>query len=250
MSMVSQPGGGRGGWFPVLRVLPRLILGAFAAPLIVAIAMPARSQAQEPAGAAITMTPVEVKALVEHLQKHYKATQSFSAKFTETITRVGGPPLERQGSVYYSKPGRVRFDFTSPQPETLVSDGTTFYDYDPGLNQVMETPLKNVLRTKSAAAFLMGVGNIAHEFDAMPMVGDEANLKSLRLTPKAGGGDRIGLGIDPANFNIVILQLTDALGNVTVFHFEDIRINVPIEAELFAFKIPAGADIVGPQQPQ
>jgi outer membrane lipoprotein carrier protein len=247
--MVYYPGVGNGGRFPEFRVLHRLTLVAFALVLMF-IAMPAGSFAQQPAGAAITMTPVEVKALVEHLQKHYQATQSFSAKFTETITRVGAPPLERQGSVYYRKPGRVRFDFTSPQPETLVSDGTTFYDYDPGLNQVMETPLKNVLRTKSAAAFLMGVGNIAHEFDAMPAIADSANLQSLALTPKGGGSDRIKLGIDPANFNIVTLHLTDALGNVTIFHFEDIRINVPIEAELFAFKVPAGADIVGPQQPQ
>src|ERR1700744_375662 len=74
------------------------------------------------AEAAMSVAPPEVKALVEHLQKHYQATGSFSAKFSETITRVGGPPEERRGTVYYSKPGRVRFDFTSPQLETLVSD--------------------------------------------------------------------------------------------------------------------------------
>jgi outer membrane lipoprotein carrier protein len=200
---------------------------------------------QAQADGAVTVTPPELKALVEHLQKHYQATESFSAKFTETITRVGGPPEERQGTVYYSKPGRVRFDFTSPQPETLVSDGTTFYDYDPGLNQVMQTPLKKILKTRSAAAFLMGAGDIEREFDASPGAEDTASQKSLWLTPK-GGGDRIELGIDPANFNIVTLQLGDALGNVTVFHFDDIRVNVPLEATLFAFKIPAGADIVGP----
>jgi outer membrane lipoprotein carrier protein len=201
--------------------------------------------AEARAEAAVTVTSPDVKALVEHLQKHYQSTESFSAKFSETIARVGAPPEERRGTVYYSKPGRVRFDFTSPQAETLVSDGTTFYDYDPGLNQVMETPLKNVLKTRSAAAFLMGAGDIEREFHAAPGGEDTAGLKSLRLTPR-GGGDAIGLGIDPANFNIVTLQLGDALGNVTVFQFDDIRVNVPLEASLFAFKAPAGADIVNP----
>ena len=197
------------------------------------------------AEAATITNPPQLKMLVEHLQKHYQATQSFSAKFVETITRVGTPPQERQGAVYYRKPGRIRFDFTSPQPETLVSDGTTFYDYDPGLNQVMETPLNNVLKTRSAAAFLMGAGDIEREFNATPGPPSEDNLQTIRLTPK-GGGDRIELGVDPADFNITTLQLNDALGNITLFHFDDIRVNVPLEESLFAFKVPAGADIVNP----
>ena len=109
----------------------------------------------------------------------------------------------------------------------------------------METPLKNVLKTRSAAAFLMGVGDLDREFDAAPGAIGSSSLKSLQLTPK-GGGDRIELGIDPVNFNIVTLRLGDALGNVTLFHFDDIRVNVPLEAALFAFKVPAGADIVAP----
>ena len=199
--------------------------------------------------AATIANPPQLKVLVEHLQKHYQATQSFSAKFTETITRVGAPPQQRQGTVYYRKPGRIRFDFTSPQPETLVSDGTTFYDYDSGLNQVMETPLRNVLKTRSAAAFLMGAGDLEREFDAAPGAASADNLQTVQLTPK-GGGDRIDLGMDQANFNIVSLQLNDALGNITLFHFDDIRINVPLEEALFAFKVPAGADIVSPSGPQ
>lgn len=201
------------------------------------------------ARAATIANPPQLKVLVEHLQKHYQATQSFSAKFTETITRVGAPPQERQGTVYYRKPGRIRFDFTSPQAETLVSDGTTFYDYDSGLNQVMETPLKNVLKTRSAAAFLMGAGDLEHEFDAAPGPASADNLQTIQLTPK-GGGDRIDLGMDQTNFNIVTLQLNDALGNVTLFHFDDIRINVPLEEALFAFKVPAGADVVSPSGSQ
>jgi len=201
------------------------------------------------ARAATIANPPQLKVLVEHLQKHYQATQSFSAKFTETITRVGAPPQERQGTVYYRKPGRIRFDFTSPQAETLVSDGTTFYDYDSGLNQVMETPLKSVLKTRSAAAFLMGAGDLEREFDAAPGPASADNLQTIQLTPK-GGGDRIDLGMDQTNFNIVTLQLNDALGNVTVFHFDDIRINVPLEEALFAFKVPAGADVVSPSGPQ
>jgi len=222
----------------------RVLLALGAAPILLLVSL---SLAIQPARAATIAEPeyAQFKFLLEHLQKHYQASQSFSAKFKEVITRVGGPPQEREGSVYYRKPGRMRFDFTSPQPETLVSDGSTFYDYDPGLNQVMETPLKNVVKTKSVAAFLMGAGDLQRDFVASPGPSGSGadNLRVILLTPK-GGGDQIELGLDPATFNIVTLRLKDALGNVTLFHFDDIRINVPLEEALFAFKVPEGADIV------
>jgi hypothetical protein len=113
----------------------------------------------------------------------------------------------------------------------------------------METPLSSVLKTRSAAAFLMGAGNLEREFDAIPGPPSKDNLQTIQLIPR-GGGDRIELGMDPANFNIVTLQLNDALGNVTIFHFDDIRVNVPLEEALFAFKVPAGADIVSPSGTQ
>ena len=190
-----------------------------------------------------------LKTLMARLQRHYQETESFGASFKQTITRVGAPPKDRDGTVYYERPGRIRFEFSDPQPETIVSDGVLLHDYDPGLNQVMETPLKNVLKTRSAAAFLMGAGDLEREFNAAPGLASADNLQTVQLTPK-GGGDRIDLGMDQANFNIVSLQLNDALGNVTLFHFDDIRINVPLEEALFAFKVPAGADIVSPSGPQ
>jgi outer membrane lipoprotein carrier protein len=238
---------GRNGFVRQLRAMSARSVALVSA-LVAGIAVANAGSIKAAEGATIA-NPPQLKMTVEHLQKHYQATQSFSAKFVETITRVGAPPQERQGTVYYRKPGRIRFDFTSPQPETLVSDGTTFYDYDPGLNQVMETPLSNVLKTRSAAAFLMGAGNLEREFDAAPGPPSEDNLQTIHLTPR-GGGDQIVLGMDPSNFNIVTLQLNDALGNVTSFHFDDIRFNVPLEETLFAFKVPAGADIVSPSGTQ
>ena len=40
------------------------------------------------------------------------------------------------------------------------------------------------------------------------------------------------------------MRLVDALGNVTLLHFNDIQTNVSIEPSRFDFKIPAGADVV------
>ncbi len=202
----------------------------------------ARILAQETGAAA----PEDLNTLLAHLQHHYQQTNSFSASFKETIARVGAPPQERSGRVDYLKPGRVRFEFGDPQPETIVSDGKLLYDYDPGLNQVMETPLKNAIKTQAVAAFLLGAGNVERDFKASrPVSPADDGLIHVLLTPKRGG-DPIDLGLEPHTLNIASLRLADALGNVTKISFSDIDINAAIESSRFAFKTPAGADVVTP----
>lgn len=186
----------------------------------------------------------DLKTLLAHLQRHYQETNSFSAAFKQTVTRVGAPPKDRIGTVYYHKPGRLRFDFGAPQPENIVSDGKVLYDYDPGLNQVIETPLKNAIKTQAAAAFLLGVGNVQRDFKATrPSAPSNDGLTHLLLTPKRGGDD-IEIGLDPHTMNITSLKLADALGNITELHLSDIQTKVSIEASRFEFKTPDGADVV------
>jgi outer membrane lipoprotein-sorting protein len=63
------------------------------------------------------------------------------------------------------------------------------------------------------------------------------------LKPK-GEGDPVELGVDPATSNIVTLRLADAMGNVTLLRFDEIRTNPPLDPSVFSFKVPPGADIV------
>lgn len=187
-----------------------------------------------------------LKSTLAKLQRHYQETDSFRATFKQTISRVGAPPKVRTGMVYFEKPGRVRFDFGDPQPETIVSDGKLLYDYDPGLNQVMETPLKGAIKTQAAAAFLLGVGDIQRDFKAT-RIAMPANdgLSHLLMTPKHGGED-IAVALDPHTMNIMSLRIADALGNITEFQFNGIETNVAIEASRFDFRAPDGADVIMP----
>jgi len=200
--------------------------------------------------AASAASRAESRSLVAHLQRHYQQTDSFKANFKETVTRAGAPARVRSGVIYYRKPGRLRWEFADPQPETIVSDGSLIYDYDSGLNQVVETPLKSAFKSQSAAAFLLGVGKVDRDFETAPVASPPADgLDHAVLTPK-GGGEPIELGIDRKTFNIVTLAVTDALGNRTEFEFSAVERNLALESSLFAFTVPAGADIVSSQGQQ
>jgi outer membrane lipoprotein carrier protein len=200
-------------------------------------------------------TSSQLKTLLERLQKHYQQTESFSAKFKEQITPAGGAKREREGTVYYRKPGRMRWEFGGQDPgqgqELIVSDGKQLYSYQPDLNQVIETPVEQAFRSSSVAAFLLGIGNIERDFEAkLPTASAPADgLKHVVLKPK-NAGDTIEMGLDAKTLDLQTLRLTDALGDITELSFTNINYGAPLDDKLFAFIPPAGADIVkAPQQP-
>ncbi len=187
-----------------------------------------------------------LKTLLDRLQRHYQQTTSFRAKFQETLTLAGNAEMRRQrdGTVYYRKPGRMRWEFGGSEPETIVSDGTTLFTYQPDLNQVIETPLEQAFRSSSAAAFLLGVGDLERDFQAAPpSAAPSDGLKHVVLTPRAGG-DTIEMGLDPATLDIRTLRVTDQVGNVTYLGFSEIKTGLALDDKMFMFTPPAGTDIV------
>jgi len=198
------------------------------------------------AGAVISPgpAPANLDMLLDRIQQHYQSTKSFSARFDETITRLGAAPLQRSGIIYYEKPGKLRWEFEGSQPETIVSDGKTIYDYDPALNQVVETPLAQASRSDAAAAFLLGAGNVKRDFKAEAIKApNSSGLVHVALTPKQGG-QIIEAGIERKTYNIATLSFGDAMGNRTNLSFSNIELNRPLHASQFMFTPPDGADIV------
>ena len=220
----------------------RKVLPAFlAATALVLAAAPLHSETMAPAGAPVSK---DLKQVLDRLQRHYHDTNSFTAKFNEEIATVGAPKRQRQGTVSFRKPGWMRWEFSDPEKQTIVSDGTTLYSYDPDLNQVLKTPLKQALKSSSATSFLLGIGNINRDFKAaFAHPAAPTGLVDLILDAKTGGY-KIEVGLDPTTYNLMTLTLTDQLGDVTKIDFSDIHDNVELPDSNFAFNAPAGADIV------
>ena len=191
-----------------------------------------------------------LKETLDGLQRHYRETQSFSAKFVEEISPVGAPKRTRTGTVYFRKPGQMRWDFEEPSKELIVSDGTELYNYDPELNQVVEAPLAQALRSPGATEFLLGVGDVTKDFNASLITDTPADgLTHLKLVPKKQG-NTVELGLEARSYKIQSIRVIDQLGNVTALRFTDIASNGSIQDSIFKFTPPVGADIVRSGTPE
>jgi outer membrane lipoprotein carrier protein len=221
--------------------MPRTIFPVIAFVLATATAVPGQSETVAQVSAPWSS---DLKQVLSRLQRHYRDTNSFSAKFNEVITTVGAPKRERSGVVSFRKPGRMRWEFAAPEVQTIVSDGEMLYSYDPELNQVVQTPLKQALKSSSATSFLLGMGNINRDFKAAFANSIASDGLVHLLLDSKGGGYKIEIGLDPKTYNLMTLTLTDQLGDVTKVDFSDIHNNVELPDSTFAFKTPAGADVV------
>lgn len=216
-------------------VLAALGLMAFGLPAVRALAV-------EDSGAR-TAQPAK-SAVLDRIQDHYQHTMSFSAKFTDEITGMGGTKRKRTGRLFYKRPGRMRWEFDPPQTETVVANGHKLYDYQPDLNQVIELPIERAFKSATPLAFLLGMGDIRRDFNASLLApAPSDSLLRVLLVPKTGG-DRIEMGLNPSTYDLMAVRVTDAMGNLTSIHFSAVRTNVQLADSLFNFEAPPGADVV------
>jgi outer membrane lipoprotein carrier protein len=203
-----------------------------------------------PAKAQESATPCarqDLSRLTSQIQRYYQATGSFRASFAEQITPFSGAPKTRHGKIYFQRPGKMRWDFAPPDNETIVSDGTTLYSYQPDLNQVVEVPISKAFSSSVATAFLLGVGRLQQDFQpTWPAAQPTDGSVSVVLKPKPGQGSHhtVGLEVDPRTCSIKTVRIEDQIGNVTTIQFLNPQTNVALDASLFYFKIPPGADVI------
>lgn len=91
-------------------------------------ALPAHAQANLSA---------EDRATLARAQGYLQALTSYRGTFVET----GSGGQRREGRFWLQRPGKMRFEYTSPAGLLVVSDGYNVKRYDPRLNVFRQVPL-------------------------------------------------------------------------------------------------------------
>jgi outer membrane lipoprotein carrier protein len=188
--------------------------------------------------------------LAQALQRNYDAVKDFSADFVHTYQ--GGvlkKRLTERGRVLIKKPGKMRWDYTSPENKQFISDGVKVYFYIPADKQVIVSSVPADAEASTPALFLAGKGRLTEDFAptliALPE-GLPAGSLALKLVPKAKQPDYdwLVLAVDPATLAIRGLVTIDAQGGTSTFAFTNLKQNVGLADNQFTFKIPRGVDVV------
>jgi len=182
------------------------------------------------------------------VESRYNRAQTLQVVFRETYTGPGQPQRSESGTLLLRKPGRMRWDYTSPHGKLFVSDGKYLWLYTPNNNQVEKMKIKESDDMRAPLAFLLGKLHFDKEFrnvQSQPVEGGTLitaepkteNLPYTRVEFVVGADDQIRR-----------VKVTGYDKSILEFDFSEEKVNPPLEAKLFQFRMPPGAELVEASQ--
>jgi outer membrane lipoprotein carrier protein len=193
----------------------------------------------------------ELDQVVNALESTYGKMADLQAEFTQVARNKSlGQDVKAEGTVYLKKGGKMRWEYKSPAPQQIVSDGTHLWVYTPELNQVNKGDAPKAL-AGPAGSFLQGLGKVREEFTVRFLnpanKTDASGRPVLDLTPKKPTPllTRLVLTLDPKDHYVVRQAvLYDQLQNTVTMSFNRVVINPGLSDTLFAFVPPKGTAVV------
>jgi chaperone LolA len=186
---------------------------------------------------------------VARVDAYLASLKTLSADFAQVVRNRDGQVVDRaSGTLSLSRPDRFRWDYRQPYLQTIVADGERLWLYDSDLEQVTVRALEAGLGS-TPAMLLSGSGKVGDAFTALALE-REGDWTWARLRPKQEGSDfdHVGLAFD-ARGELAAMELRDKLGQATVIEFGNVRRNPALDAALFRFEPPPGADVIGRAAP-
>lgn len=183
------------------------------------------------------------------LQRFVDGAKTLQAEFEQRqFDDQGNEIAVRGGTLTLARPGRFDWQYTTPYAQRIVCDGETIWNYEPDLAQVTASPAEGVLE-QTPAALLARPDTLGAQF-VLEAGGQEDGYDLLRLRPRTADADfsQVELWLD-AQGTPQRLRLHDPLGGVSDLRFAKVQRNPRIARGQFAFKPPAGVDVVRLEAP-
>jgi outer membrane lipoprotein carrier protein len=185
-----------------------------------------------------------VHDLAQRVDRHYNQIRSLKAQFTESYEGLGMKRSEA-GTLLLLKPGKMRWDYSSPAGKVFLLDGKYAWFYVRGAAQVQRTDAKKLDDLRSPLRFLLGHTQLEKELTNLTVApgpngqfiltgqpkGQENRVPKLVLTVTAEGA-------------ITGIEINEADGAITRFAFADQQPDAAVPEGAFHFTPPQGVPVV------
>lgn len=198
--------------------------------------------------AATASSAVDVHAIAQAVDNHYNHLRTLQAEFSESY-RGSGTERTETGTMWLKKPGKMRWDYRSPDQKLFLTDGQSAWLYLPQERQARKAPVKQLDDLRSPLGLLLGKTRLEKELQPLSLAPD---------IPPLAPGDVVLRGVPKAlaeRVNEVILEVTadDRItriivngvdGSETEYRFSDQKENVEILDQRFHFTPPPGVEVM------
>ena len=195
----------------------------------------------------------EIDRCVKNLEKQYGDMKDFHADFVQETQLASIKRIEKgAGAVWFKKPGKMLWEYKTPQAQKIILDGKTLWFYVPEDKQVMKNNFSTIPQHIVVDLF-RGKIAIQEKFKVSFVQEEMKNNKkeiSLELLPLAYDPTvkKLTLWVDPEKFYIMRTCLEDEFGTRTILVFSNIAIDKNTPDATFEFIPPPGVEVFEPPQ--
>ena len=186
----------------------------------------------------------------------FESFRSYSANFQIRV-REGKRSRNMKGKIYYQKQGKLRYEFTQPQGNLIVSNGRIMWFYIKRLNVAGKQDLTLQTKTSSGRKVfqnnpITGVKRLFqkyhYRFDSQEQPRKEGDrlcfVFDLEQREKIGGYEHLTLYVDAKTYLIYKAIGDDGYGKTAEMNFSDISLNPELEGSLFQYNPSKGVSVV------
>jgi outer membrane lipoprotein carrier protein len=216
--------------------------------------------------AAVSPTSTEAKLVGAKLEARYRGAHTLVATFLERYSENGQVVRTEAGVAYFRRPGKMRWEYESPEKNVFLVDGKTAWFYVPSDHTVTRAPAKQSTDWRTPLALLAGEMKLSRVCARVelttaekpatpgnmvlycPLRGEET--KPQQATPatpdnqESAPSESVFLEVVPATGDLARVLVREKGGVEVEFKFTAWRFDPPLADSFFRFDVPPGVAIV------
>jgi outer membrane lipoprotein carrier protein len=198
------------------------------------------------------------------MEQRYRSARTLQATFLERYSEDGRTVRLESGVAYFRRPGKMRWEYQSPEKNLFLIDGKSAWFYVPADHTVTRVPAKQSTDWRTPLSLLAGemkvsricaeVASVAQEppensghvvFSCILRGEGKGARKSPASAPEAPSApDSVFFEVVSETGELVRVLIRNRGGVTVEFHFAAWRMDPPVSEPLFRFTPPLGVAIV------
>jgi outer membrane lipoprotein carrier protein len=212
-----------------------------------------------------------VRDVVAQVEARYRSATTMQATFLERYSENGRVVRVEAGTAYFRRPGKMRWEYESPEKNLFLVDGKTAWFYVPADHTVTRVPAKESADWRTPLALLAGEMKVSrvcarvelattekaesadHAMLQCTLRGDASKesqaAEATGPSPGSGPQEAVFFEIARDTGDLVRILVRERGGIQVEFRFTNWRMNPPLADGFFRFEPAPGVAIVNGELP-
>lgn len=207
----------------------------------------------------------DVAPLVRRFETAYRSSRTLRASFLETYFDNGKQVRSEAGVAYFARPGKMRWEYASPEVNLYVVDGKWAWFYVPDDHTVTRIRARESSDARTPLALLAGemkVSRVCKSVEADSAArpsnplgvvlrcklrggsDDSATADAGKKSPGSSASSYVLFELNPVSGELLRVEVTDPGGVQVEFRFANWEFNPWVDDAKFHFQTPKGVAIV------